>query len=218
MLYIVSTPIGNLGDITYRAVEILKSVDIIACEDTRKTRILTQHYQIHTPLTSYYEYNKISKGDYLLKCLKEGKNIALVSDAGTPGISDPGYTLIRSVLGTGCEVVSIPGPTALISALSISGFATHRFFFEGFLPSKSGARRKRLKKIKDGKEETVVLYESPHRILKTLEDIHAVFGNCPIALAREVTKKFEEVLRGDCASILECLKKTKPKGEFVVIL
>jgi len=218
MLYIVSTPIGNLGDITYRAVEILKSVDLIACEDTRKTRILTQHYQIKTPLTSYYEYNKIAKGDYLLKLLKEGKDVALVSDAGTPGISDPGYTLIRSALEAGHEIVSIPGPTALISALSISGFATHRFVFEGFLSAKSGARKKRLQELKDHKEGTVVLYESPHRILKTLEDIHAIFGNCPVALAREVTKKFEEVLRGDCAGVLERLKKTKPKGEFVVIL
>jgi 16S rRNA (cytidine1402-2'-O)-methyltransferase len=218
MLYIVSTPIGNLGDITYRAVEILKNVDVIACEDTRKTRILTQHYQIRTPLTSYYEYNKAAKGDYLLKLLKEGKNVALVSDAGTPGISDPGYTLIRSALEAGYEIVSIPGPTALISALSISGFATHRFVFEGFLPAKRGARKKRLKELKDHKEETVVLYESPHRILKTLEDVHEVFGNCPIALAREITKKFEEVVRGDCTSVLECLKKTKPRGEFVVIL
>ena len=217
MLYIVSTPIGNLGDITYRAVEILKSVDLIACEDTRKTRILTQRYQIQTPLTSYYEYNKAVKGDYLLRLLKEDKHIALVSDAGTPGISDPGFTLIRSALDAGFKVISIPGPTALISALSISGFPTHRFVFEGFLPAKSGGRKKKLKDLKRGKKGTVVLYESPHRILKTLQDIRDIFGNCPIVLVREVTKKFEEVIRGDAATLIRRLETTKPKGEFVVI-
>ena len=217
MLYIVSTPIGNLGDITYRAVEILKSVDLIACEDTRKTRILTQRYQIQTPLTSYYEYNKAVKGDYLLRLLKEDKHIALVSDAGTPGISDPGFTLIRSALDAGFKVISIPGPTALISALSISGFPTHRFVFEGFLPAKSGGRKKKLKDLKREKKGTVVLYESPHRILKTLQDIRDIFGNCPIVLVREVTKKFEEVIRGDAATLIQKLETTKPKGEFVVI-
>lgn len=216
MLYIVSTPIGNLGDMTYRAVEVLRSVDLIACEDTRRTKILCLHYQIKTPLTSYYEYNKLIKGEYILKLLKSGKRIALVSDAGTPGISDPGFSLIKSALDAGIKVVSIPGPTALISALSISGFPTHRFIFEGFLPAKSGARKKELKNLKNLKI-TVVLYESPHRILKTLEDMLDVLGNRPIAIVREVTKKFEEVARGDIKSVLGKFKASKPKGEFVVI-
>jgi 16S rRNA (cytidine1402-2'-O)-methyltransferase len=216
MLYVVSTPIGNLGDITHRAVDVLKSVDLIACEDTRRTKILCRHYQVRTPLSSYYEYNKAAKGDYLLRLLKNGKRIALVSDAGTPGISDPGFSLIRLALEAGIDVISVPGPTALISALSISGFPTNKFYFEGFLPAKSGSRRNRLKELQKLKS-TIVLYESPHRILKTLQDICDVFGNCPLAVAREVTKKFEEVLRGDCETLLKKLKATKPKGEFVII-
>ncbi len=217
MLYVVSTPIGNLGDITHRAVEVLKSVDLIACEDTRKTRILTQHYHITTPTTSYYEYNKVSKGDYLLKLLKEGRDVALVSDAGTPGISDPGFNLIRGALVAGIQVVSIPGPTALISALSISGFPTNKFLFEGFLPVKTGARKKVLGSFKNA-DRTIVFYESPHRILATLQDLLDVLGNRRIAIAREVTKKFEEVVRCDVKSAIERFKATKPRGEFVIIL
>ena len=216
MLYVVSTPIGNLGDITYRAVLILRSVDLIACEDTRRTKILCQHYQIHVPLSSYYEYNKAAKGDYLLRLLKEDKRIALVSDAGTPGISDPGFSLIRLALGAGINVISVPGPTALVSALSISGFPTNKFYFEGFLPIKSAARKKRLKEL-GALGVTVVLYESPHRIVKTLQDICEVLGNRPLAIVREVTKKFEEVLRQDCETLLEKFKAAKPKGEFVII-
>ena len=216
MLYIVSTPIGNLGDITYRAIEVLKSVDLIACEDTRHTNILCQHYGIKVPLSSYYEYNKVAKGEQLLKLLKDGKRIALVSDAGTPGISDPGCSLIRAVLDAGIKVVSIPGPTALIAALSISGFPTNKFVFEGFLPVKSGARKKRLNELK-GLKQTVVFYESPHRILKTLGDMLECLGNRQIAIGREVTKKFEEVLRGDISILIEKFKALKPRGEFVVI-
>ncbi len=216
MLYIVSTPIGNLGDITYRAVEILKSVDLIACEDTRKTRILVSRYGINTPLTSYYEYNKAAKGDYLLRILKEGKNIALVSDAGTPGISDPGFSLIRSVLDAGIKVVSIPGPTALVAALSVSGRPTHKFFFEGFLPTKSAARKKRLLWLK-GLGVTIVFYESPHRILKTLQDMEDILGSVNIVVMRELTKKFEEILTATPEELLKRFKLTKPKGEFVLI-
>jgi 16S rRNA (cytidine1402-2'-O)-methyltransferase len=217
MLYIVSTPIGNLGDITYRAVEVLKSVDLVACEDTRHTKILLRRYDIRTPTTSYYEYNKIVKGDYLLKLLKEGKRIALVSDAGTPGISDPGFNLIKSAMDEGIQVISVPGPTALISALSISGFATHRFVFEGFLPIKSGARKRRLEALKS-LDVTTVLYESPHRILKTLEDMQEILGPLrQVAIVREVTKKFEEVLKGDIETLLKRLKSSKPRGEFVII-
>jgi 16S rRNA (cytidine1402-2'-O)-methyltransferase len=217
MLYIVSTPIGNLGDITFRAVDVLKSVDLIACEDTRHTRILCQHYGIKTPLTSYYEYNKAAKGDYLVRLLKEGKTVALVSDAGTPGISDPGFSLIRDVLAAGVRVVSIPGATAMVSALSVSGFPTDRFFFEGFLPVKTGARRRKLESLKDY-DGTVVVYESPHRIKKTLEDMRVVLGDDrPVALVREITKKFEEVIRGDLSSVVAKIGASLPRGEFVVI-
>lgn len=216
MLYVVSTPIGNLGDITHRAVEVLKSVDLIACEDTRRTRILCQRYQITTPLSSYYEHNKLVKGEYFLRLLNEGKHIALVSDAGTPGISDPGFNLIRSALEAGIKVVSIPGPTALISALSISGLATDKFFFEGFLPAKAGARRKRLQWLKD-LGTTVVAYESPHRIVKTLRDMSDILGKRRVVLVREVTKKFEEALRGDAESLFDRLNTSKPKGEFVIV-
>jgi 16S rRNA (cytidine1402-2'-O)-methyltransferase len=217
MLYIVSTPIGNLGDMTFRAVEVLKAVDVIACEDTRRTKILCDHYGIRVPLTSYYSYNQKMKGPELLRRLKTGESVALVSDAGTPGISDPGFTLVRDALEAGIRVVSVPGATALISALSISGLPTHRFFFEGFLSPKSGARKKALARYRD-LDATIVLYESPHRILKTLKDVVDVLGDIPVACAREVTKKFEEVLRGKASEVLERLTKTPPRGEFVLLL
>jgi 16S rRNA (cytidine1402-2'-O)-methyltransferase len=216
MLYIVSTPIGNLGDITFRAVDVLKSVDLIACEDTRTTRVLLSHYGITTAVTSYYEYNKAVKGDYLIRCLKEGKTVALVSDAGTPGISDPGFSLVRDVLAAGIKVVSVPGSTALISALSVSGLPSHRFFFEGFLPVKPGPRRRRLEWLK-GLGETVVIYESPHRILKTLEDMSVVSGERPVVIVREVTKKFEEMRTGTAADLRAYFVVHPPKGEFVII-
>ncbi len=217
MLYVVSTPIGNLGDITHRAVEVLKSVDLIACEDTRRTKILCEAYGIKKPLCSYYEYNKIVRGEYLMGLLGEGKAIALVSDAGTPGISDPGFNLIRSALDAGIPVTPIPGPTALISALSASGFPANRFFFEGFLPVKSAARKKRLRELAVFRA-TIVAYESPHRILSALEDMGEVLGERPMAVVREITKKFEEVLRGDAAGIAAQLRRRpRPKGEFVVV-
>jgi 16S rRNA (cytidine1402-2'-O)-methyltransferase len=210
-------PIGNLGDITYRAIEILKSVDLIACEDTRRTHILCAAYGIQKPLCSYYEYNKVVRGEYLLGFLKAGKSVALVSDAGTPGISDPGFNLIRSVLAAGLPVVPVPGPTALISALSVSGFPANRFFFEGFLPVKSAARKKRIKELA-GLKTTIVAYESPHRILSALDEMGDILGRRPVAVAREITKKFEEVLRGDAASVAGQLRRhPRPKGEFVVI-
>jgi len=217
MLYIVSTPIGNLKDITYRAVEVLKSVHLIAAEDTRHTKILTQYYQIRTPLTSYFEHNKIQKSDYLLNFLKEGKDIALVTDAGTPGISDPGYHLIRLAQEHGIPMTVIPGATALIAALSLSSLPTHSFIFDGFLPIKSGGRRKKLEEFKNEKR-VVVFYEAPHRILKTLKDIEEVLGNPVVVCAREITKKFEEVKKGRANELFEYFSKTKPKGEFVVLL
>jgi len=214
-LYIVSTPIGNLKDITFRAIEVLKSVDLIAAEDTRHTKILTAHYGIKMPLTSYFEHNKITKGEYLIKLLKEGKTIALVSDAGTPGISDPGSHIIKLALENDIKIEQIPGPSAVICGLVLSGMPTGRFIFEGFLPSKPGARKNRLKEFLNEKR-TIIFYESPHRLLKTLKDIHDIFGDIMVACLRELTKKFEEVRRQKVSELIEHFTKNKPLGEFVI--
>ncbi|HNV23301.1 MAG TPA: 16S rRNA (cytidine(1402)-2'-O)-methyltransferase [Candidatus Omnitrophota bacterium] len=217
MLFIVSTPIGNLKDITFRAVETLRSVDLIAAEDTRHTRILCQHYEIQTPLTSYFEHNQISKGVYILKQLQEGKKVALVTDAGTPGISDPGYQLIHLAKKNNISITVIPGVTALITALSYSGLPTDRFVFEGFLPVKQQARKKRLESfLKD--ERTIIFYESPYRVLKTLEDMKDVFNDPHVVVARELTKKFEEIKEGRASELVCYFQKTAPRGEFVLIL
>lgn len=217
ILYVVATPIGNLKDITLRAIEVLKEADVIAAEDTRHTKILTDHHGINTPLTSYFEHNKITKGDYLIKFLKEGKDIALVSDAGTPGISDPGAHIIGLAIKNGISVVGIPGPTAFVLGLVVSGAPTDRFVFEGFLPSKSAARKKRLSQFKDEKR-TVIFYESPHRILKTLYDILETLGDIRISVMRELTKKFEEILRDKVSVLIANFEKGKPRGEFLVVL
>jgi 16S rRNA (cytidine1402-2'-O)-methyltransferase len=217
MLYIVATPIGNLKDITYRAVEVLSTVDLIACEDTRHTKILLEHYQIKTPTTSFFQHNRFAKGNYLLGLLKAGKNIALVSDAGTPGILDPGYNLINLAIQHNLEMTYLPGALALVNALVLSGRPAHEFCFGGFLPQRSGARKNQLEKLK-GYACTMVFYESCHRILASLEDIAAVLGEREITVARELTKKFEEVLRGTPQSIREKLAKLKPRGEFVVVI
>lgn len=217
MLYIVATPIGNLKDITLRAIETLKSVDLIACEDTRHSRILLTTYGITTPTTSYFEHNKVTKGEYLVRLLKDGKNIALISDAGTPGISDPGYAIINQALHNEIPVTTIPGPAACINALVLSGKPAHTFTFEGFLPNKRGARQNRLKELLV-LEHTVILYESCHRINACLEDILEVFGDRDIAVCRELTKKFEEVKRAKTSIILDAFKRSKPRGEFVVII
>lgn len=217
-LYVVSTPIGNLEDITLRAIETLKKVDLIAAEDTRHTKILLDRYEIKTPTTSYFEYNKIQKTDYLLKILKEGRSVALVSDAGTPGISDPGYRVIRMSIDNHISVVPIPGPAGFMTALTVSGKPTDKFTFEGFLSPKPIKRKNRLKKLR-GEGRTIILYESPHRIIKLLEDILEVCGDIEIVLARELTKKFEEVKRDKASLLLERLKSWKrPKGEFIVII
>jgi 16S rRNA (cytidine1402-2'-O)-methyltransferase len=217
MLYIVATPIGNLKDITLRAIEVLKSADLIACEDTRHTKILTGHYGINKPLISYFEYNNIKRGEYLIKELKEGKNIALVSDAGTPGISDPGSHIIKLAIENNIPLTFIPGPTAFIGALVLSGLPTHKFIFEGFLPAKSGARKNRLKQLKD-ENRTLIFYESPHRLLKTLQDILEVLGEREIALVRELTKKFEEIKRDKTSSLIEHFQHVVPRGEFIIII
>jgi len=216
-LYIVSTPIGNLQDITLRAIETLKTADLIAAEDTRHTRILLDRYGIKTPTTSYFEYNKLQKTEYLLKVLDEGRSVALVSDAGTPGISDPGWKIIRMCIDKKIPVVPIPGPSGLVTALTLSGKPTDKFTFEGFLSPKPIKRKNQLKKLRDEKR-TVVLYESPHRIERLLEDILEVYGDIEIVLARELTKKFEEVLREKTSTLIARFKASKPRGEFIVIL
>ena len=217
MLYIVSTPIGNLKDITYRAVEILKSVSLIAAEDTRHTKILLDHYGIKVPTTSYFEHNEVKKSGYLLELLQDGKDIALVSDAGTPGLSDPGFTLIRLAHANNILVTVIPGVSAAVTALTASGLPSHAFVFEGFLPVKPGARRKKLESFKD-ESRTVIFYESPHRVLKTLKDMVDVLDNPVVVFARELTKKFEEVKKSYAQEMLEHFTAHPPKGEFVLLL
>ncbi len=217
MLYIVSTPIGNLQDITLRALETLKKVDLIAAEDTRHTKILLNRYQITTPLTSYYEHNEIKKADYLLGLLKEEKKIALVTDAGTPGISDPGYPLIKLAQKNNIPITVVPGPTALIAALTLSGLPAHSFIFEGFLPVKSEARRKKLAEFKE-ESRTIIFYESPHRLVKTLQDIAEVLDNPIVVVARELTKKFEELRKAPAKQHVEHFSRNNPRGEFVLLL
>ena len=216
MLYIVSTPIGNLKDITLRAIETLKSVDLIAAEDTRHTKILLDAYQIQKPLTSFFEHNQIKKAEQLLGFLKMGKNIALVSDAGTPGISDPGFLMVRLAQENNIPITVIPGVSACISALTASGLPAHRFVFEGFLPPKSGARRNKLISLK-GQEATIIFYESPHRLLKTLKDMQDLWDDPVIVVARELTKKFEEIRKDKASLLIEHFGRHAPKGEFVLL-
>ncbi|MDD5260110.1 MAG: 16S rRNA (cytidine(1402)-2'-O)-methyltransferase [bacterium] len=215
-LYVVATPIGNLGDITFRAIETLKKVSLIACEDTRYTRKLLSHYDIHTPVTSYYEYNKIRKLDFLLEQLTNGKDIALVSDSGTPGISDPGFLIISEAVKNKIQVISIPGPAAVISALVTSGLPTDSFVFEGFLPRKKGKLKKALTELAT-LQRTIVFYESPYRITATLKVMKEAIGNQYIVIARELTKHFEEVLRGDLDALIPRLEAQPLKGEMVVL-
>lgn len=217
ILFIVATPIGNLKDITLRALETLKSVDLIAAEDTRHTKILLTHYDIQKPLTSYFEHNQIKKTDYIINQLKQGKSIALVSDAGTPGISDPGFVVIREAIKEGIKVEAIPGPSALICGLVLSGLPTDRFVFEGFLSPKSVARRKKLTELAIEKR-TIILYESPHRVLKTLKDITEIMPSAEMACVREATKMFEEILRGKPNIVLEHFEKHAPRGEFTLFI
>jgi 16S rRNA (cytidine1402-2'-O)-methyltransferase len=216
MLYIVSTPIGNLKDITLRAIETLKSVDLIAAEDTRHTKILLDAYQIQKPLTSFFEHNQIKKAEHLISLLKMGKNIALVTDAGTPGISDPGYVMVRQAKENNIPITVIPGVSACITALTASGLESHRFAFEGFLPPKSGARRNKLIALK-GQEATLIFYESPHRLLKTLKDMQDVWDDPVIVVARELTKKFEEIRKDKTSLLIEHFTLHAPKGEFVLL-
>ena len=216
-LYIVATPIGNLEDITLRAIRTLKQVDVIAAEDTRHTRKLLHHYGIHKQLTSYFEHNEIKRAEWLIAQLKQGKDIALVSDAGTPGISVPGYRLIKMAIENSISVISIPGPSAIISALSVSGLPTDSFCFEGFVPSKIGERQRFLSRLK-GIRKTMVLYESPKRLLTTLADMNNILGDIDVVVAREMTKLHEEVIRGRVSTILTDLKGRDIKGEITILV
>jgi 16S rRNA (cytidine1402-2'-O)-methyltransferase len=217
ILYIVSTPIGNLEDITMRAIRILKEVDLIAAEDTRHTGHLLKHYDIHTPLTSYFEGNESKKKELILSKLKHGSRIALVSDAGTPGISDPGFRLIQLAIENQIPVVPIPGPSAVISALSVAGLPTDAFLFKGFLPHKSKRRRDLLKQMEEIRE-TLIFYESPHRLSESLKDILETLGDREMALTRELTKIYEEILRGRVSEILNQISGRKLKGEITLVI
>ena len=216
-LYLVGTPIGNLKDVSFRTLDILHQVDLIAAEDTRHTRKLLSHYDIHVPLTSFYTHNEEKKSLFLLEKIKEGNNVALVSKAGMPGISDPGYCLIKRALEHQVKVTVIPGPCALLLALVSSGLSTERFVFEGFL---GRTRKERIKKLRQLSTEkrTIVIYESPHRILKILPEIKEVLGDRRIAVARELTKKFEEVIRGRVSDLEKIYTQRKPRGEFTLVV
>ncbi|PIV38533.1 MAG: 16S rRNA (cytidine(1402)-2'-O)-methyltransferase [Candidatus Portnoybacteria bacterium CG02_land_8_20_14_3_00_45_8] len=223
ILYIIATPIGNLSDITARALEILKEVDLVVCEDTRQTIKLLNHYQIKKPLVSYFQHSKLSKIEYIAEQLRRGKNAALVTDAGTPGISDPGGMLVNKLTGEQANkekirIVPIPGPCAAVAALSVSGFPTDKFLFMGFPPHKKG-REKYFKEIAAARR-TIVFYESTHRILKALEQLAALIPQRQIVVAREITKMFETIYRGTAKQILEILNSDKNnlKGEFVVVV
>jgi len=217
-LYIVATPIGNLEDITLRALRTLAGVDMIAAEDTRRTRHLLTHHGISRPLTSYHDHNKVKQAPRLLAMLQERQSVALVTDAGTPGISDPAYYLLQAVLPHDIPVVPIPGVTAAITALSVAGLPTDRFVFEGFLPIKSGRRQQRLQALQE-EPRTMVFYESPHRLLKLLQEIHDHFGaDRRVVIGRELTKRFEEILRGTASSLLVELGSRSLRGEFTVMV
>ncbi len=213
-LYIVSTPIGNIEDISFRAIHVLKNVDLIASEDTRNTNFLLKHYDIKNRTTSYYSQVEANKVDYLMDEIRNGRSIALVSDAGTPCISDPGNILVSRCIERGIEIVSVPGSSALMHALVLSGFSTKKFYFQGFLPLKKG--RQTLMKELSGIKMPIIIFESPFRIYKTMNNILEVFGNKEISVSRELTKKFEQIIRGRVKSVIS--RSIKTKGEFVIII
>jgi 16S rRNA (cytidine1402-2'-O)-methyltransferase len=216
-LYLVATPIGNLEDITMRALRTLKECDLVAAEDTRRTGQLLRHFGISKPLLSYYQFNEAKRSEEILERLGRGEKIALVTDAGSPGISDPGERVVKAAIATGLRVEPVPGPSALVAALTASGLPSEEFHFIGFLPHKSGQRRRKLEGLK-AVEGTLVLYESPYRIEKLLGELKEIFQERRVILARELTKKFEEFLRGTPAELLEMVQKRSLKGEFVVLI
>lgn len=216
-LYVVATPIGNLADITQRALQILKDVELIACEDTRHTRKLLQHFGINTKTTSYHEHNENQRGDELLDLLKQGSDIAVVSDAGTPAISDPGFRLVRSAIENEITVVPVPGPSALITALVAAGLPTDEFFFAGFLPARASARQTRLRELASV-PGTLIFYEAPHRLAATLKDAYETLGEREAVVARELTKLHEEVRRGRLSDLVEHYSQVEPRGEIVLLI
>lgn len=216
-LYLVATPIGNLGDITRRALDVLAGVTLIAAEDTRRTRRLLEHFGIEAKVTKLFEHNERARTPELVRRLRAGDSIALVTDAGSPGVSDPGFPVVRAAIEAALEVESIPGPSAVIAALQISGLPTDAFTFAGFLPPRSGARRTRLEAL-SARRETIVVFESPHRIERCLEDLESIWGSRPIVLARELTKAHEDVLRGTAAEVRAALTAPRRRGEMVLVL
>ena len=216
-LYLVSTPIGNLEDITIRAIKVLRDVDLIAAEDTRRARRLLARYRAKAPVTSLFEHNEPAKKAALIKRLLAGQDIALISDAGTPGVSDPGFRLVQGAIEAGIEVIPIPGPSAHVAALVCSGLPTDSFHFFGFLPPKGSKRNKRLEEM-NGVRGTIILYEAPHRLLRTLGDIREVCGDRTIVVARELTKMYEEVIRGKISGVLEGLEGKKIRGEITLVM
>lgn len=216
-LYLCATPIGNLEDITYRVLRTLQEVDLIAAEDTRNSIRLLNHFEIKTPMTSYHEYNKIEKAYQLVDKLREGKNIALITDAGTPGISDPGEDLVRICYEEGIEVTSLPGPAACITALTMSGLPTRRFAFEAFLPREKKERARILEELKD-ETRTIILYEAPHHLVATLEELYETLGDRNITVCRELTKRYEEKRKTMLSECLTYYKDTDPRGEYVLVI
>lgn len=216
-LYLCATPIGNLDDITIRVLNTLKQVDVIAAEDTRHSIKLLNHFGIKTPMTSYHEYNKVDKAKYLVEQMKEGKSIALITDAGTPGISDPGEELVRQCCEEGIELTSLPGPAACITALTISGLPTRRFCFEAFLPSEKKERQMILEELKE-ETRTIILYEAPHRLVRTLKELYETLGDRKVSVCRELTKRYETALRTTLKEALGFYEEEEPKGECVIVL
>jgi 16S rRNA (cytidine1402-2'-O)-methyltransferase len=216
-LYLVATPIGNLADITLRALEVLRAVDVVASEDTRKTGLLLKHFDIKKPQIAFHEHNEAQAGPRLIALVQEGKSVAVVSDAGTPGVADPGFTLVRRAAELGLPVTMIPGPSALIMALVLSALPSHSFTFRGFAPRKPGKRRSFLEVDRDS-PHTLVFYETPHRLRDFLADALSVYGDRPAAVANELTKLFENVQRGSLSELLARVEAEEPRGEFVVVI
>ncbi|MDE5939002.1 MAG: 16S rRNA (cytidine(1402)-2'-O)-methyltransferase [Lachnospiraceae bacterium] len=217
MLYLCATPIGNLGDMTPRVAETLQSVDLIAAEDTRNSIKLLNHFGIRTSMTSYHEYNKVEKADYLVEQMQQGKNVALISDAGTPAISDPGEVLVQKCQEAGITVTSLPGPAACITALTLSGLSTRRFCFEGFLPSDKREKSKILAELKE-ESRTILIYEAPHHLVRTLGELYETLGDRRITLCRELTKRFETIMRTTIREALSFYESEEPRGEYVLVV